>query len=80
MFFETVSLGNASTSRVLQKIGVARVMHAQKVARLENFFIFSFVPHVCEENLKCFSWNFYPFGCDISILGRWGGEGAPTSA
>ena len=42
-----------------------------KAAWLENFFF----PHVCEENVKCFSWNFYPFGCDISILGRWGGGG-----
>ena len=25
--------------------------------------------------VTCFSWNFYPFWCDISILGRWGGGG-----
>ena len=63
---------HASTSRVLQKIGVARVMRAQKSGVIRNFSSF---PCVCEENVKCFSWNFYPFGCDISILGRWGGEG-----
>ena len=71
MFFEMVSLGNASNSRVLQKIGVAIVMHAQKSGAIRNFLHSlvcpSCVPRVCEENVKCFSWNFtlldatYPF-------------------
>ena len=51
-----------------EKLALREWCTLKKAARLENFFIPS-------QNVICFSWNFYPFLCNISILGRWGGGG-----